>query len=140
MKIKREDKVMIILGKDKGKTGTVMAILPAQNKIVVENLNVVKRHTKPSQKQPRGGILEIAKPIDISKVMVLDPHSGKRARIGYEFKADGTKERIFKVSPNYDKQAKTVEKAEKLVKATKKTEVPKVKSETAKTEKAGEKK
>jgi large subunit ribosomal protein L24 len=140
MKIKREDKVMIILGKDKGKTGTVMAVLPAQNKIVVENLNVIKRHTKPSQKQPRGGILEIAKPIDISKVMVLDPHSGKPARIGYEFKADGTKERIFKVSSNYDKQAKSAEKTEKPVKAAKKTENPKAKSEAAKTEKAGEKK
>jgi large subunit ribosomal protein L24 len=137
MKIKREDKVMIILGKDKGKTGTVMAVLPAQNKIVVENLNVVKRHTKPSQKQPRGGILEIAKPIDVSKVMVLDPHSGKPARIGYEFKADGSKERIFKVSPNYDKQAK---KDEKAPKAAKKTESPKSKSEARATEKAGEKK
>jgi large subunit ribosomal protein L24 len=141
MKIKRQDKVMIILGKDKGKTGTVMAVLPAQNKIVVENLNIIKRHTKPSQKQPRGGILEIAKPIDISKVMVLDPASGKPARIGYEFKADGTKERIFKVSPNHDKRTRKDEKTEKSDQSAKKVTAPKKKQATAaKGEPTGDKK
>jgi large subunit ribosomal protein L24 len=141
MKIKRQDKLMIILGKDKGKTGTVMAVLPAQNKIVVENLNIIKRHTKPSQKQPRGGILEIAKPIDISKVMVLDPASGKPARIGYEFKADGTKERIFKVSPNHDKRTRKDEKTEKSDQSAKKVTAPKKKQATAaKGEPTGDKK
>ena len=113
MKLKRLDKVIVILGKDKGKTGTVLAVLPAENKVLVENINVVKRHTKPSSKLPRGGILDITKPIDASKVMVLDPASGKPARIGYEFKADGSKERIFKVSPNYEKRAKKSETAAK---------------------------
>ncbi|HVQ44735.1 MAG TPA: 50S ribosomal protein L24 [Candidatus Saccharimonadia bacterium] len=109
MKLRRDDKVIVITGRDKGKTGTVMAVLPAQNKIVVENINVVKRHTKPSQKLPRGGILDITKPIDASKVMVLDPASGKPARVGYQIKPDGTKERIFKVSANHDKAAKKAE-------------------------------
>ena len=77
MKLKRDDKVTVILGRDKGKTGTILAVIPKLNKVVVENINVVKRHTKPSQKQPRGGILDITKPIDASKVMVLDPSSGK---------------------------------------------------------------
>lgn len=118
MKLKRDDKVIVILGKDKGKTGTVMAVLPAENKVVVENINVVKRHTKPSNKIPRGGILDVTKPIDASKVMVLDPASGKPARIGYTVKEDGTKERIFKVSPNFDKVAKKTEtKAESKPKA-----------------------
>lgn len=101
MKIKRDDSVMVIAGRDKGKTGKVLSVIPTENKIVVENINISKRHTKPSQKNPRGGILDITKPIDVSKVMVLDPASGKPARIGYETKSDGTKERIFKVSPNY---------------------------------------
>jgi large subunit ribosomal protein L24 len=140
MKIKRQDKVMIILGKDKGKTGTVMAVLPAENKIVVENLNIIKRHTKPSQKQPRGGILEIAKPIDISKVMVLDPASGKPSRVGYQFKADGSKERIFKVSPNHDKKAKKDEKAVKPEKSDKKATDTKKKATTVSGEAAGKKK
>jgi large subunit ribosomal protein L24 len=96
MKLMRDDKVMVLRGRDKGKTGTVLMVLPATNQVVVENIGVVKRHTKPSQKNPRGGILEIAKPIDASKVMVLDPVTGKPARVGYDIKPDGTKERIFK--------------------------------------------
>jgi len=126
MKLRKEDKVIVITGRDKGKTGKVMAVLPKENKVVVENINVVKRATKPSQKQPRGGILEITKAIDVSKVMVVDPQSGKPARVGYEIKPDGTKERIFKVSPNHDKRAKKAEaapKAEKKAdKADKKTD------------------
>ncbi|GAC1369058.1 MAG: hypothetical protein NVSMB39_0470 [Candidatus Saccharimonadales bacterium] len=117
MKLKRDDKVIVILGKDKGKTGTVMAVLPAENKVLVENINVVKRHTKPSNKVPRGGILDVTKPIDASKVMVLDPASGKPARIGYVIKADGTKERIFKVSPNYETAAKKSENTPKAAEA-----------------------
>jgi large subunit ribosomal protein L24 len=109
MKLRKDDKVVVILGKDKGKTGTVQAVLPKEGKVVVENINVVKRHTKPSQKLPRGGILDITKPIDVSKLMVLDPASDKPARIGYAIKPDGTKERIFKVSANQDKAAKKSE-------------------------------
>ena len=113
MKLKREDKVIVIAGRDKGKTGTVMAVIPTQNKVVVENINVVKRHTKPSAKVPRGGILDVTKPIDVSKLMVLDPASGKPARIGYVIKADGTKERIFKVSSNHERKAKKAESVAK---------------------------
>jgi large subunit ribosomal protein L24 len=110
MKLKREDNVIVIQGRDKGKTGKVMSVLPQENKVVVEGVNIAKRHTKPSQKVPRGGILEITKPIDVSKVMVLDPASGKPARVGYTIKADGTKERIFKVSANHE--AKKTKKAD----------------------------
>lgn len=133
MKLKREDKVIVIAGKYKGKTGAVMAVFPKENKVVVENVNIVKRHTKPSQKQPRGGILEITKPIDASKVMALDPQSGKPARIGYETKPDGTKERIFKVSANHEKAAKKAEKATKADKTDKKAAEPK-KAEAKKAE------
>ena len=122
MKLKRDDKVIVILGKYKGQTGKVLAVLPAENKVLVENINVVKRHTKPSSKLPRGGILDVTKPIDASKVMVIDPASGKPARIGYQIKPDGSKERIFKVSANHEKSAKKAEKVEKAPKAEKKTE------------------
>ena len=119
MKLKRDDKVMVIVGKDRGKIGKITAVLPQTGQVVVENLNVVKRHTKPSQKLPRGGILDVTKPIDASKVMVLDPASGKPARIGYQIKADGTKERIFKVSPNHHKAVKKAEPAKAVDKPAK---------------------
>lgn len=98
MKLQRKDKVMVISGRDKGRTGTVSVVLPKTNQVVVDGINVVKRHTKPSQSNPKGGILEITKPINASKVMVLDPGSGKPARIGYKKSKDGKKERVFKVS------------------------------------------
>jgi large subunit ribosomal protein L24 len=89
MKLRKEDKVIVLRGRDKGKTGVVLRVIPKENQIVVENVNVVKRHTKPSQKQPRGGILEITKPIDASKVMVLDPHkAAKKAPAKKADKAD----------------------------------------------------
>lgn len=106
MKLRRDDNVMVIAGRDKGKTGKVLVVLPGENKVLVENINVVKRHTKPSQKQPRGGILEIAKPIDASKVMALDPVTGKPARIGYQKNADGSKERVFKVAHHANRKPK----------------------------------
>jgi len=111
MKLRKEDNVIVIAGRDKGKTGKVLSVIPTENKVLVEGINVSKRHTKPSQKLPRGGILDVTKPIDVSKVMVVDPTTGKPARIGYAFKADGTKERIFKVSAAASaKKAKTPEK------------------------------
>jgi len=94
MKLRRDDMVVVISGRDKGKTGKVVAVLPKEYKVVVEGVNVVKKHTKPSQKNPKGGILDVTKAIDASKVMVLDPKTGKPARIGYNVTAKG-KERIF---------------------------------------------
>ncbi len=125
MKLKRGDKVIVIRGKDKGKTSTVVAVLPATGRVVVENLNIAKRHTKPSQKQPRGGILEIAKPMPASKVMALDPTTGKPARIGYIIKPDGTKERIYKVSPNHEAKPAKVKKTDKQAKPATKQSKPK---------------
>ncbi len=98
MKLQKKDKVMVISGRDKGKTGTVSVVLPKTNQVIVEGVNVAKRHTKPSQSNPKGGIVELTKPILAAKVMVLDPTSGKPARIGYKVGKDGNKERIFKVS------------------------------------------
>ena len=113
MKLRKEDNVIVIAGRDKGKTGKVLSVIPTENKVLVEGINVSKRHTKPTEKLPRGGILDITKTIEASKVMVLDPTTGKPARIGYAFKADGTKERTFKVSAGAKaapKKTKPVEK------------------------------
>lgn len=96
MKLRRDDMVIVITGRDKGKTGKVLAVVPKENKVVVEGVNVVKKHTKPSAKVPKGGILDVTKAIDASKVMAIDPKSGRPARIGYKVTASG-KERIFTV-------------------------------------------
>jgi large subunit ribosomal protein L24 len=139
MKLRKDDKVVVILGRDKGKSGKILAVLPKTNKIVVENLNIVKRHTKPSRSQPRGGILEVAKPIDVSKVMVLDPESDRPARIGYQIKADGSKERVFKVSRNHEAQAKKAEKAASKAAAKAKTDKKKTEASSDKPKAAGKK-
>jgi large subunit ribosomal protein L24 len=134
MKLKREDQVIVITGRDKGKTGKVAVVLPNENKVIVEGINIAKRHTKPSAKNPRGGILEIPKPIDVSKLMAVDPASGRPARVGYSLRADGSKERVFKVSRNHRDSVK-VAKAVKAAKAEKPA-----KAATAKqAEKAGDK-
>ena len=103
MKLLKGDNVIVIAGRDKGKTGKVLAVIPRENMVVVEGINIAKRHTKPSNKVPRGGILEITKPVNVSKVMILDPASGKPARVGYSISKTGVKERIYKVSANASK-------------------------------------
>lgn len=137
MKLKREDTVMVMAGRDKGKTGRVLAVIPSDNKILVEGINIAKRHTKPSDKNPRGGIIELTKPIDVSKVMVLDPETKLPARIGYKFNADGTKERVFKVGA----QRKAAKKAKPAKRETleKADEAPKAKKPAAKKTTGGKK-
>jgi len=112
MKLQLKDKVMVIAGRDKGKTGEVIGVLPKTNKVVVAGVNTAKRHQKPTTQNPRGGIVELTKPLDISKVQVLDPKTGKPARIGLKVVKDGSKERVFKVSSftNKGKKAKTSDK------------------------------
>ncbi|MEO7617756.1 MAG: 50S ribosomal protein L24 [Candidatus Saccharibacteria bacterium] len=140
MKLRKDDEIVVITGKYKGQTGKVLSVYPTDNKVLVEGINIVKRHTKPSTKNPRGGILDITKPIDASKVMILDPATKMPARIGYTFAADGTKERIFKISPNRkDKPApkaakKAVAKDETEAKAPVEKKAPAKKAATKKTE------
>lgn len=107
MKLQLKDKVMVITGRDKGKTGEVIAVLPKTNQVVVAGVNTAKRHQKPTQQNPRGGIVELTKPLAASKVQVLDPKTGKPARIGLKVVKDGSKERIFKVSSFTNKGKKT---------------------------------
>lgn len=113
LKIQLKDKVLVTTGRDKGKTGEVIGILPKERKIVIAGVNTVKRHQKPTTQKPRGGIVELTKPIEMSKVQVLDPKTGKPARVSFEKKADGSKERIFKVSKFSNKKKAAQPEAKK---------------------------
>jgi large subunit ribosomal protein L24 len=95
--VKKGDKVQVISGKDKGKQGVILEAYPKQNRVLVEGVNVVKKHAKPSQANPQGGILSQEAPIHASNVMPLDPKTGVPTRIGYKT-VDGTKVRVAKKS------------------------------------------
>jgi len=82
MKIQKNDKVIVIAGKDKGKTGVVLKALPQKNKVVIEGVNVQKKHIKAGATEGGAGIIERAAPIDVSNVMIIDPESKKPSRIG----------------------------------------------------------
>ena len=82
MKVKKNDMVLVIAGNYLGKTGKVLKVFPAKNKVIIEGVNVRKRHTKPNQQYPNGGIIEKELPINVSNVMVLDPKTNEPTRIG----------------------------------------------------------
>ena len=88
MKIRKNDNVMVIAGNDRGKTGKVLKVFPKKNRIIVEGINVRKRHTKPSQSNPQGGILEKESPINASNVMLLDPKTNEPTRVGSQIILD----------------------------------------------------
>lgn len=96
--VKKDDTVIVITGKDKGKKGRVIAAYPRENRVLVEGINMVKKHTKPNQANPQGGIIEQEAPIHASNVMHIDPKSGKPTRIGYKVLDNGKKVRIAKKS------------------------------------------
>ena len=91
--LKKGDQVVVTTGKDRGKKGRILKIIPKRNSVLVESVNMVKRHTKP-QKDQEGGILEKEAPISISNVMYFDVTSGKGGRVGKKFLEDGRKVRI----------------------------------------------
>ncbi len=97
MKIKKGDKVIVITGKDKGKVGEVSRAIPSENKVVVAGVNMVKRHTKPTQENA-GGIVNKESAIHVSNVAIMDPKSGKASRVGFKILDVGRKVRIAKKS------------------------------------------
>ena len=97
IKIKKGDQVIVISGDDKGKVGTVLKAMPAVHKVLVEGVNLVKRHTKPTQ-QSAGGIFDKEKPVDVSNVALIDPKTGKPTRIGVKITSEGVKQRVAKRS------------------------------------------
>src|SRR5690625_7853691 len=97
MHVKKGDKVKVLSGKDKGKQGTILEAYPKKDRVLVEGVNMVKIHAKPSQDNPQGGILNQEAPIHVSNVLPIDPKSGEPTRVGYEVR-DGKKVRIAKKS------------------------------------------
>lgn len=97
LKLKKGDKVVVLSGKDKGKRGEILVMLRDKNKAVVQGVNIVKKHTKPSQNNA-GGIIEKELPIHLSNIGIEDPKDGKPTRIGIKILADGSKARIAKRS------------------------------------------
>lgn len=95
-KIKKGDKVVILAGRDKGKTGEVTKVVPSENRVFVSGVNMVKRHNRPTQTTP-GGIEEKEAPIHVSNVALADPKSGEATRVGFEVR-DGKKVRVAKKS------------------------------------------
>jgi large subunit ribosomal protein L24 len=96
-KIKKGDKVVILTGKDKGREGEVVKAMPKDGKVVVSGVNMIARHTKPTQADPEGGIKRREAPIHVSNVAIKDPKTGKPARVGFEVR-DGKKVRVLKGS------------------------------------------
>jgi large subunit ribosomal protein L24 len=82
MKIKKNDMVMVIAGNSKGKTGKVLRVYPEKERLIIEGVNLVSRHRKPTQSNPQGGIMRQEAPVNISNVMLLDPKSNEPTRVG----------------------------------------------------------
>lgn len=96
IRLKKGDTVMVRSGKFKGQTGKISAVHPRENKVTVDGINIVKKHQKPTQAHPQGGIIEITKPIWVSKVGIVDSVSKTPSRIGFKVDAAGKKVRVLK--------------------------------------------
>ena len=97
MDLRKGDKVIVIAGRDKGKSGVIQKVIPETNRVVVEGINVRKKHQKPTQANPEGSIVEVYAPIDASNVMLEDPKTKKPTRIGHKI-VKGKKVRVAKKS------------------------------------------
>lgn len=97
MKLKKGDEVIVIAGKDRGKKGNIVKVLPAESRVIVGGVNKAKRHEKPSR-TGAGGITEKELPLHVSNVMLVDPKTNKATRVGYKKLTDGTKVRFAKRS------------------------------------------
>ena len=98
VKIHKGDTVIAIAGKDRGKKGKVLAVYPRKNRLVVEGVNLVKKHQKPNAAYPEGGIVEREASLDVSNVALIDPLSGDPTRVGFKVLEDGRKVRYAKKS------------------------------------------
>lgn len=97
LKVRKGDKVIVLIGKDKGKVGKIEKVFPTKNKALVAGVNIVKRHSKPSRTS-EGGVIQKESPIDISNLAHIDPKSGKPTKVGFKYLEDGTKIRFAKKS------------------------------------------
>ena len=90
MKIRKNDMVMVIAGNARGKSGKVLKVYPARERVIVEGVNIIKRHTRPRQKNPQGGIVQREAPIHVSNVMLVDPKTNQVTRVGTKVTKDST--------------------------------------------------
>ena len=97
-KIRKGDKVVVLAGRDKGKSGEVTLVFPTERRAVVAGINMVKRHTRPSQGDPQGGIKHKEAALHVSNVALMDPKTGKATRVGFKTLDDGRKVRVAKRS------------------------------------------
>lgn len=97
MKIRKGDRVRVLTGKDRGKEGEVLTVLPKAGKAIVEGVNVAKRHQKPTRSMQQGGIIDKAMPVDVSNLALIDS-DGRPTRAGYRVAADGSKSRVSRRS------------------------------------------
>lgn len=95
IRLKKGDTVTVRAGKYKGQKGKITAVHPRENKVTVEGINIVKKHVKPNQAHPQGAILEVTKPIWVSKVSIIEPTSKKASRIAFKIDKEGVKTRVF---------------------------------------------
>ncbi len=95
MKIRKGDKIRVMAGKDKGREGIVEKAYKKSSQVLIQKINIYKKHIKKSEKMPQGGVVEVPRPIDISKIMFMCPKCGKAARVGYKLEK-GKKLRICK--------------------------------------------
>ncbi len=101
MKLKKGDQVIVISGRDRGQTGSVIKLLPRLNQVVVDGINLVKRAHKPSNQNPRGGIKTEPRPLAAAKVAIVHPkHSNQPSRIGYVIAKNGAKARVYRQANN----------------------------------------
>ena len=94
MKIKKGDRVVVLSGKDRGKEGVVMRAIPKEDKVIVEGVNVAKKHQRPTRMTMQGGIIDKDMPLHVSNVAIVSPGDGKPTRVGYRFDDDGQKIRV----------------------------------------------
>lgn len=100
--VKKGDTVRVLAGKDRGKTGKVLHVHPAEGTVVVEGINIAKKHTKPTRQMPQGGVIEQPAPLAASKVMVVCPHCGEPTRVGFDRDPDSVVRVCKKCGRNID--------------------------------------
>ena len=97
-RIRKDDTVIVIAGKDKGRTGKVIKVMPKEDRVVVEGVNMAKRHTKPDIAHPQGGVIAREASLHLSNVALRDPKTGKPTRVGYKFVGEGASRRKVRFS------------------------------------------
>lgn len=133
--VKKGDNVLVIAGKDKGKSGKVLTAIPADNAVVVSDVNIIAKHKKPRNAQDKGGIIRKENKIDASNVLVICPECGKATRVSYAFEGEKKFRKCKKCGASLDKAVATKKEVKKEVKQAKKAE-----AKVEKTAKTAEKK